>query len=490
MTITTEREAQIRRLYFVEHWPVGTISSQLLQHEDVVKRVLGLLEPPQRVLIPRVCLLDPYADFITEVLTAYPRLRATRLYDMLKARGYTGSTRTVRKHVATVRPRPQREAFLQLEPLPGEQSQIDWAYVCKTTVPSGQRPLWLFVIVLSYSRAMWAEFVYDIGAHGLCRSLVRAASYFKGTTRRWLFDNAKAVVLERYGDSARFHPNLVTLSGHYHTQLRLCQVRKANQKGKVERAIRYLRERFLAGRKIHNIAQGNRELHQFLDEIANKRPHPTKHASSVADCLAEESQTLLALPDTPANTDVILPVVIDRYANARFDTNRYSVPPSHVGCTLTLVADDNMVRILDGDSEVSRHQRCWGKKQLCENVEHRREILVHKPQGFAGGAGRQRLLAVAPEISTLLKRWVQEGRNIGNLTARTLKLLDLYGNEIFILAVSEAAQRHSGDLGALALLCAQLHRKRQRPLPLEIQLGDHILDRDVMPHDLGSYDGN
>jgi len=73
---------------------------------------------------------------------------------------------------------------------------------------------------------------------------VRACRYFRGTARQWLFDNPKIVVLERHGDAVRFHPELLALSGQLCVAPRLCGVRKPQQKGKVERAMRYLRERF------------------------------------------------------------------------------------------------------------------------------------------------------------------------------------------------------------------------------------------------------
>lgn len=226
-----------------------------------------------------------YADFIAETLGRYQRLRATRLHDMLRGRGYTGSVRSLREYVAQVRPRPSREAFLRVEPLVGEQAQVDWAHVGQVKVPGGERALWLFVMVLSWSRGMWGEFVFDTRAHSLTRSLVRAAQYFGGTSRQWLFDNPKAVVLERHGEAVRFHPVLLEVAGHYRVQPRVCQVRKANQKGKGETAIRYLRERFLASRTVHSVEGGNRELWAFLEEVAHARPHPTQPGRSVAECL-------------------------------------------------------------------------------------------------------------------------------------------------------------------------------------------------------------
>jgi transposase len=373
MTVDLSVEAEIRRLHYAEHWPAGTIASQLGVHPDVARRVLGLLEP-RGPSSPRPRLVDPFVGFIEETLAQYPRLRATRLDDMLRARGYRGSVRTLREYVARVRPVPRREAFLRIEALIGEQAQVDWAHVGKVPVPGGLRSLWLFVMVLSWSRAMWAEFVFDTTVHSLLRSLVRAAAFFQGVTRQWLFDNPKIIVLERHGDAVRFHPLLLDLAGRFHVQLRLCTVRKANQKGRVERIVRFLRDRFLAARSITGLEQGNRELTTFLAEIGNARPHPVFRDRSIADCLAEERGRLLALPDP-------LPT-----------------------------------------------------------------------------------------------------------TARTLRLLDLYKADLLAEAVAEVLARGMHDPGALAQVCEQRRRAKSLPVPVAVDLGAHVPDREVIPHDLESYD--
>src|SRR5439155_474961 len=181
---------------------------------------------------------------------------------------------------------------------------------------------------LAYSRALWAELVFELTAASLCRSLVRGTTWMQGAARQWLFDNAKAVVLERHGDAARFHPDLLDLASHYHVQPRLCAVGQAPQKGRVERAVRYLRERFFAGRRITDLASGNRELARFLEEIALPRSHPVFKDRSVAEVLAEERPQLLPLPATPPATDRVLSVAADKTASVRFDTNLYSVPPA------------------------------------------------------------------------------------------------------------------------------------------------------------------
>ncbi len=486
MKSTPELEAEIVRLHYAEHWRVGTIATQLETHPDVVRRVLGLGAPRSRLpLRPR--LVDPYREFIDDTLRRYPKLRATRLYDMLRDRGFTGSIRTLREHVAAVRPRPRREVYLSTETMPGEQAQIDWAYVDKIQVPGGERALWLFVMVLSHSRALWGEFVLDLSVHSLVRSLVRASRAFGGTTRQWLFDNPKTVVLERVGTAVRFHPTLLSLCAEMRVEPRLCAVGRPEHKGKVERAIRYLRDRFLAGRKILGVDEGNHALARFLAEVGHQRPHPVQHQRTVADVLATETPRLLALPDPMPVTDFVEPVRPDSQAFVRFDGNRYSVPTDVAERTLTLVADDRTVRVLDGQTEVADHARSWGKKQLVEKSEHRTSLVAER-KAAAQLKGRDRLRTVAPSFDRVLDRWSAAGGSLAVRVTRAIRLLDLYGDDVFAAAVTDVVHRELSDIGALAMACEKHRKDRRRAVPVELVLPDHLDDAEVIPHDLERYD--
>src|SRR5580700_6334256 len=129
MTVDKKTEAEIRRLFFGEHWKKGTIATQLGVHGDVVKRVVGPHGPEPKGSEPRPTVLDPYCGFVLETLERYPTLVATRVYDMICERGYTGSLRTLRRFVLDHRPAPAGEVYLRIETLAGEQSQVDWAHV-------------------------------------------------------------------------------------------------------------------------------------------------------------------------------------------------------------------------------------------------------------------------------------------------------------------------------------------------------------------------
>jgi transposase len=487
MTATPELEAEIVRLHFAEHWRVGTIATQLGVHPDLVKRVLGIRKAGLGEALPRPRLVGPYRDFIAQTLTTYPTLRATRLYDMLRERGYKGAVRTLREYVAGVRPKPRREVYLRTEPLVGEQSQIDWAYVGKLTVDGAERALWLFVLVLSYSRSLWAEFVLDLSVHSLCRSLVRAARALGGVTRQWLFDNPKTVVLERRGDAVRFQPTLLELCAKMRTQPRLCAVARPEHKGRVERAVRYLRDRFLGGRTITSVTEGNLQLRRFMDEIAIARPHPTLAPRTVGDVLREERERLLLLPNPLPDTDLVEPVSVDRQGFVRFDVNRYSVPSHYAERTLTLVADDQAIRLLDGATCVARHPRSYAKRQVIEEPAHRAELIAER-RAARDLKGRDRLRAVAPDFATLLERWATTGPSLAIQVTRAIKLLDLYGDDIFAAAVAEIVARGLQDTSALAVACDRLRRERHKPIPIEVSLPADLEDPDIIPHDLETYD--
>lgn len=486
MTVDISKEHEIRRLHDVEKWKRGTLRAELGVHSDVVDRVLdrgagGSLAPP------RPSLVDPYEAFIAETLKTHPRLRATRLFDMIEPRGYTGGIAILRRHVAEVRPVPRGEVYLRCERLIGEQAQVDWAHVGSLAVTGGTRPLWVFVMMLAYSRAIWAELVFDLTTESLRRSLVRGARYFDGVTRQWLFDNPKTVVLARHGDAVRFHPELLDIAGALRVQPRLCRPRRPTDKGGVERANRYLHDRFFAARVINTIEDGNRQLLDFIENIANARPHPRFRERTVAEVFAEEKARLLALPPVLPETDLVAPATVDTTAYVRFGTNLYSVPPRYARSTVTLAASDTNVRLLDGDKLIAQHTRCWGKNQRIEDPAHRRELLAQKRAAQIPKT-RDRLLAQVEGIDALYSRWVDVGRNVGLMTARTAKLLELYGAEILARAVADVLTHGLHDPGALALRCEEARRAANRPMPTALELGAHVPDCDVIPHDLGGYD--
>jgi transposase len=487
MTVSAQTEAEVRRLYFAEHWKRGTIATQLGIHPDTVTRILGTFGPKAGTPRTYVPVLSMYHAFIDETLERYPRLVSTRVYDMIRERGYEGGIRTLRGYIQRNRPSPKGAAVLRLESLPGEQAQVDWAHVGEMAVPGGKRPLWAFVMVLAHSRASFAELVLSLDIHSLRRSLVRAAVALGGLPRQWLFDNAKTVVIERSGDVIRFNDDLLELAGQLHVQPRVCAPYRPQEKGGVERAIRFFKDRFFAARTFHSIEHGNAQLLHFIESIANARPHPRWPDRTIAQFFEAEKPRLLALPDPLPNTDLVAPIAVDRAAFVRLETNRYSVPHRFAGKTLTLVATDAVLRLLDGTAEVATHERCWGKNQWLENPAHRSELTAEKRAARAL-KGRDRLRAEIPNIDAMLERWMHVGRNLGSMVTRTLRLLDDYGGAILRDVITEMLENGTHDPGAIAMLAEQRRRQLGAKPKVLTNFAAHVVERDVVAQDLGGYD--
>ena len=374
--ISPETRVQIRRYFYAEHWKIGTIAQALDVHPDTVRRAIEV-ERFQHAEPLRPSIVDPYLPFVREVLEQHPRLRATRIYQMIRDRGYSGSVEQLRRVVARLRPQPH-EAFLRLQVFPAEQAQVDWAYFGSVMVGRARRQLSCFVITLSWSRALYLEFFFDQTTENFLRGHVRAFQAWSGAPRVILYDNLRSAVLERRGDQIHFNPRLLELAAHYHFAPRPCQVRAGNQKGRVERAIRYVRDSFWAGRVFTTLAECNRQALVWRDEVAHQRRWPDDSARTVAQAFAEEQPRLLPLPLHPFNTDRMETVRSRKTIYVHFDLNDYSIPPEAVGRPLTLVASDTDVRILDGAAEIARHHRSYDRQQVILDPAHEQALLRTK----------------------------------------------------------------------------------------------------------------
>src|SRR5438876_7333263 len=460
--ISTETRVQIRRYFYAEHWKIGTIAQALDVHPDTVRRAIEV-ERFQHAEPLRPSIVDPYLPFVREVLEQHPRLRTTRIHQMLRDRGYAGSVEQLRRVVARLRPQP-REAFLRLQVFPAEQAQVDWAYFGSVMIGRAKRQLSCFVITLSWSRALYLEFFFDQTTENFLRGHVRAFQAWSGAPRVVLYDNLRSAVLARRGNQIHFNPRLLELAAHYHCAPRPCQVRAGNQKGRVERAILYVRESFWAGRTFTTLEELNRQALLWRDQVAHQRPWPDDDSRTVEQVFTEEQPRLLPLPTHPFETDLVLPIHAGKTIYLRFDLNDYSIPPEAIGRPLTLVASDARLRILDGSEEIAQHRRSYDRHQLVLDPDHQQALLEEKRKAFGSTPGG-RLSQAVPESEALLDAAFARGESAGSQTAQLLKLLDTYGAAELRSAVREALERNTPRASSVAFILSRRQRSQQHTAP-------------------------
>ena len=487
--IPAEVEAAILRLYHAEKWRIGTIAAQLGVHHTTVRRVLAQAQIPAGRQSVRPSIADPYVAFIVETLEQYPRLRASRLYEMVRQRGYPGRPDHFRSIVARFRPRPPAEAYLRLRTLPGEQAQVDWGHFGKLTIGRAARPLLAFVLVLSWSRQIFLRFYPGAAMPYFLRGHVDAFSFLESVPRVLLYDNLKSAVLERVGDAIRFHPTLLDLAAHYRYAPRPVAVARGNEKGRVERAIRYIRDSFFAARAWTDLDDLNHQALEWCRGIAADRKCPEDAGRTVREAFAAEKTYLLPLPEEPFATEERIEVDVRKSPYVRFDLNDYSVPHTHTHRTLVALATMDTVRVIDGNEVIATHARSWDRGQQIEDPAHIQELVEAKREARQH-RGMDRLHHAVPASQRLLIEIAQRGGNLGSVTSGLLRLLDLHGAGALDEAILEALDHGAPHLaGVRQILDRKRHQRGLAPaVPIHLPDDPRLRDVVVRPHRLRDYE--
>lgn len=482
-------EAEILRLHSVEKWKVGTIASQLNVHHETVERVLaqGGLGPERSSSNPTM--IQPYMQFVMAKLEQYPRLCASRLFHMAKERGYPGGQDHFRHLVARVRPRSPQEAYLRLRTLIGEQAQVDWGAFGKITIGKAIRALWAFVMVLSWSRQIFLRFYLSAAMPNFVRGHTDAFAFFQGIPRVLLYDNLKSAVLERTAHAIHFNPRLLELARYYRFEPRPVAVRRGNEKGRVERAIRYIRGSFFAGRTFRDVDDLNRQADVWIAGISGDRSLPEDRSKLVREAFAEEQPKLLPLPNEPFPSEEINRVEVGKTPYVRFDLNDYSVPHAYVRRSLTVAASLQVVRILDGVNTIATHPRCWDRDQQIEDPSHT-EALVEYKRRARRHRGLDRLASAAPAATRLLNMAAERGFNLGSMTARLLVLLDQVGPAELDPAIQDAIVADLPTVGAVRQSLDRRLIAKGLPPPVTLRFAGNqrVANATVKPHSLSTYD--
>jgi transposase len=469
--IDPETEAKIQRLFENENWPKGTIASQLELHHSVVTRVLEQAGVPQPSA-PRPSKLDPFLPFIIATLQRYPSLHASRLHAMCCERGYIGGQSHFRDVVRRHRPRPPAEAYLRLRTLPGEQAQVDWAHFGKINIGCALRMLVAFVIVLAYSRRIFLRFFLGMQTENFLRGHDAAFRAWGGCPRVALYDNLKSCVLERSGDAIRFHPLMVAFAAHH----------------RFERAIRYVRGAFFAGRQYRDLDDLNQQAQLWCDGPAMDRPWPEDRSLTVRDAFAKEKDLLLSLPGDGFALDERREVSVGKTPYVRFDLNDYSIPHDHVRKTLVVVASLETVRVLDRQTVIASHRRSYGKGEQIEDPAHIERLVQDKR--LARNRGFDRLHHAAPSTETMLVALAERGENLGAATRQLLILLERFGADQLETAVKCAIDKGAPHPHAVRHILEQERRRAGQAPRVAPALPDdpRIRDLVVKTHSLSSYD--
>ena len=485
---TPETEAEILRLHHGERWPVGTIASQLSIHHSIVRRVIeqeGALDAARS----RSSKADPHVPFILATLKRYPRLTAERLHQMVRERVYDGSASHFRRIVARHRPSPAAEAYLRLKALAGDQAQVDWGNFGKIAIGDAKRPLVAFVMVLSYSRAIFLRFFHGQKFSYFLAGHEESFRRWNGVPRTLLYDNLKSVVLDRVGDAIRFNEQLLAFAGHYRYEPRPVAPYRGNEKGSVERAIRFIRLNFIPARSFESFDDINRQADEWTQTVSLERRWVEDQSMTVGDALVRDCAALRPLPDNPFPTEERKEVHVGKTPYVRFDLNDYSVPHTHSRKTLVVLADLHTVRILDGEKEIARHERSFDRRQQIENPRHIEELIERKRLARKTSVSDV-LSRLAPSSVRLLEKLAERHIALGRNVTMLRDLLRAYGEVELESAIQEALANDAPHPQAVRHILERRREARGETAALPLPLPDdpRIQNLDFRTPSLEGYD--
>jgi len=371
----------------------GEISKRTARDEyhlgwETLKKILAHDEPPgYRQSAPRrKRKLEPFLPIIYQILESdreapkKQRHTAHRIFQRLREEYDYDGGETIVKDVVREWKQSSREVFLPLSHPPGE-AQVDFGEA-SIKLNGALTKVALFVMTLPYSGAIFIQTFPRECTEAFLEGHRLAFEYFGGVPRRISYDNLAIAVIEVLkGRERKLTKEFLRLQSHYLFQEHFCLVRRANEKGHVERLLGTARRNFLV--PVPEVASLE-QLNEMLLERSrgDLLQHTRGKAAAKGELLVEDQAAFLPLPKQTFEARRIEQATVDSQSLVRFDTNSYSVPVKYAHRKITVVATIAEVRLVYGDRLVARHPRCWRKEQYTFEPIHYLALLERKPGGF------------------------------------------------------------------------------------------------------------
>ena len=465
-------KSKILHLREVEKLSLRQISQVTGINRKRVQRIIAANGEPVRQL-RKDSIVEAYRNLIAHWFKERPKLKALQIYERLKSYGYTGSYPSVVRFSRQYR-QVKPQAYHPLIFLPGEEAQVDWFSFKHEQIGD----VYGFLYVLAYSRYAWGKFYRRTGFEFFITGHLECFRHLNGLAHRHRYDNVKTVVLQRYPE-IRHNPQFLDFARFYKFTIYLCNPYKGNEKGRVERPIRDVRD-FLYAQTTEDLDDLNNKFQEFL-RCRNNRIHRSTGKTPQSMLAEEKLLSLPAIEYAPAAR--IIPVAISKTALAQFEKNKYSVPSSCAGKTAQLLAYPEKIEICVDRHRVASHKRCFETTQMILNPLHSEQLLNRSPD-FKMRRILQLIQNMHEEFQCFLQR--QENDNDKLQAAYQLFVfLRTNSRETLISAVRELNRTGCLKIKALHSI---LHLPQPKPVPPVWPKNEQLLNLDYQPRKLEDYD--
>jgi len=394
--------------------------------------------------------IEPWRDQVQELMDKGLRPRA--IYDRLRMQDetFTGSYWAVKRlyrRLTRARGVRAEDVAIPVETAAGEVCQVDFGYVGMLLCPKTHvlKRAWVFVMVLGYSRHMYAEVVFDQKTETWLDLHRRAFAAFGGVPRTMVPDNLKAAVIRAaFGvdDDTALNRSYRGLARYYGFKVDPTPPRSPKKKGKVESGVKYVKRNALAGRSGEDITAVNESLARWVEHVAGQRIHGTTGRQPLTMFCEEEVSELRSLPEAPYEPRIWKQVKVHPDTHVCFGGRLYSVPWRWVGKQVWIQATQTTVAVFGDDTRIATHSRnTKGKRSTIEShlPEHRRD-LRHRSRSY----WEERAARIGPETA----RFVTEVFDSDEVLSQLRKVQAIVTHlEGFPPQRAEAASRRAAFFG-------------------------------------------
>jgi transposase len=298
---------------------------------------------------------------------AKQQMKMIDMFEALRDEGYKVSYTTVRNYV-NEQTAKKKEVFIRRHFEPGAEVEFDWGEV-KLEIDGAIKSYSLAVFTLPYSNYRFArlyESESQICVLDVHSKLIEHLGFVPET---FTYDNMRTVVKSFIGNEKTITESMDQLSQYYQFKIRLCEVRKGNEKGHVERSVEFVRRKvFSTLHTFIDITEANEYLISAMEKI-NRRLHHEHNVEHV-ELLKSERNAAGENPAQPFDPADLVECRVDKYSTVVIKQNHYSVPEGHVGKYIRAkVGAENIRLFIDGEL-AAKHQRKWGVHQWEMDIYH------------------------------------------------------------------------------------------------------------------------
>ena len=437
-------------------WSIRRIARELHLSRERVRRIVasnsdkrdttGDIRIKQKT--NRASKLDPYKEYIGDLLEKYPDITGQRVFEHLQEKGFDGRTTIVRDYVKSIREVGSKTPVRMVETLPGQRAAHDWSdYNIQFTSkePGELTKVTFFGYILGYSRRQYVSVVEDKKQDTLFRELIAAFIYMGGVPKEIKSDNQKACVYRWEPGNPIYNDKYLAFATWYRFTPQTITPANPTENLKIERPFYYLEKSFLNARKFKDTEDLRSQLQQWLNEVNDLRIHGTTKRRPI-DMYTEEHPYLQALPKNHYDTSHVAHLVVNQESCVQWKGYLYVVPQKYIYdlCPVRITEKEVIVYSSDG-KQLAVHP-------LAKKGQQGRYVGVHQKRGkktdLPVSDVISRLESFAPDMALYIEQIKRHKPHSWRSHLRRLLALKInYHTEDIMMAVNRAQDYNVYDAG-------------------------------------------